>query len=256
MKLGRLNRTFDERIPKLAKLTFSIPLSGLPESIDYSEGMPGNLGIMLNDKLGNCTCAAYYHAIQVWTHHSHPHMITLPDPNVELMYELACGYDPKQGGEGNGGIEQEVLRYLITYGAPLSGKAITHKLKAFFEIDVHKKDHVKAAIHGCGVLYLGFLVPSYIMLPDGGAKAVWDIEPNSDQTSLGGHAVIAVGYDDVGVKVISWGQRYTMTWAFFQKYTDEAYALIDNDWIDSKKLTPLGMNLIELEEAMAAIKKG
>jgi len=54
--------------------------------------------------------------------------------------------------------------------------------------------------------------------------------------------------------VISWGGSYTMTWAFFAKFVDEAYAIADPDWISAKKTTPGGLSLQQLEQAMQALK--
>ena len=182
-------------------------------------------------------------------------MLTIPDEKVVELYEKACGYNPTEGGEGPGGIEQNVLSYLHNVGAPRVDHP-PHKLAAFFEVDVHNADHIKAAIYECGVLYIGFEVPAYIMNPDNSAQDVWEVKTDGDQSNLGGHAVIIVGYNPTGLKVISWGRQYTMTWDFFKKYTDEAYALIDIDWFDyNKQTSPLGMSLEQLNEAMAQIKK-
>jgi hypothetical protein len=63
------------------------------------------------------------------------------------------------------------------------------------------------------------------------------------------------GYDANGVKVISWGQYYTMTWAFFAKYVDEVYAIADPDWIEAKGTTPGGLTLAELEAQMQGLRE-
>jgi len=41
-------------------------------------------------------------------------------------------------------------------------------------------------------------------------------------------------YDDVGPTCMTWGYRQKMTWAFFEKYCDEAFGIIDNrnSWVD------------------------
>jgi hypothetical protein len=264
MKLGRLKRVFDERVPKLLTLTLSTPLSSIPSSVDYTKGMPEDLGMMENNHLGNCTCAAFYHALQVWTHNTRGgKILTEPDNNVVELYEKACGYNPAEGGEGPGGVEQYVLMYLVNQGAPRANFT-PHKLNAFFELDVHKRDYIKAAIYNCGVVYIGFEVPAYIIEPPSDpteiqnqALSIWDVSTQGDQSIQGGHAVILAGYDEKGVKVISWGRVYTMTWEFFERYVDEAYALIDIDWFDfNKHVSPLGMDLDQLKEAMSKIKKG
>jgi hypothetical protein len=74
-----------------------------------------------------------------------------------------------------------------------------------------------------------------------------------DDAIVGGHAVVLAGYTDVGARVISWGQYYTMTWTFFAKYVDEVYAIADPTWIEAKGTTPGGLTLTELENQMKAL---
>jgi hypothetical protein len=45
-----------------------------------------------------------------------------------------------------------------------------------------------------------------------------------------------------------------MTWAFFEKFVDEAYAIADPDWISAKKTTPAGLTIRQLQQAMQALK--
>ena len=54
--------------------------------------------------------------------------------------------------------------------------------------------------------------------------------------------------------VISWGDRYTMDWAFWQRYVDEAYALFSPLWIAASGHTPLGLDPATLQEIMQAIR--
>src|ERR1700691_217383 len=125
LKFGRLQRTYDPRIPHMSALLAGQTLPPPPASVDYTKGMPANLGIMLNDTLGDCTCAAVYHAVQVWSLNALKKMDTEPDADVEKLYELACGYNPREGGEGPGGNEQHVLTYLLRTGAPFGPNGTT-----------------------------------------------------------------------------------------------------------------------------------
>jgi hypothetical protein len=252
-KLGRLPRTHDPRIPHLSALVAGRTLPAPPAAIDYAKGMPADLGAMLNDSLGDCTCAAVYHALQVWSFNASKgaKMVTEPDADVERLYELACGYNPKLGGEGPGGNEQHVLKYLLNTGAPMANGA-PHRISAFVEVDPRLQDDVKRTIADCGLAYIGFNVPHYIVPDNAPPPAVWDIE--SKQTNIvGGHAVVLAGYDVDGARVVSWGQYYTMTWAFFAKYVDEAYAIADRTWIEAGGKTPGGLTLAELEQMMKGL---
>ena len=257
-KLGRLHRTYDARVPQMSALCAGQALTPPPASVDYTKGMPANLGMMLNDTLGDCTCAAVYHAIQVWTFNTGGRkaakMVTEPDSDVEQLYIQACGYNPRVPGEGPGGNEQHVLTYLLNTGAPTGPKgAARHQITAFVEVDPRNVDDVKRAINDCGLAYIGFNVPQSVQPPGSPPPAVWEYVPG-DSNIIGGHAVVLAGYDSQGPRVISWGQYYTMTWEFFAHFVDEVYAIADGEWFESKGTTPGGLTLAELEIQMQALK--
>lgn len=151
-RLGRLHRTYDSRVPHLSALIAGQTLEPPPPTVNYTKNMDASLGVMLNDKLGDCTCAAFYHALQVWSFNASSSMATQPDVDVEQLYILACGYNPRVSGEGPGGNEQHVLTYLLRDGAPF-GKdgSARHKITAFVEIDPRNVDDVKRTIAECGV---------------------------------------------------------------------------------------------------------
>jgi hypothetical protein len=256
-RLGRTPRAYDPRIPHMSALLAGRTLVPPPASADYTQGMPKDLGMMLNDTLGDCTCAAVYHAIQVWTFNASQgkSMDTEPDDDVRKLYELACGYNPNTPGEGPGGNEQHVLKYLLRMGAPVGpGGTTTNRIAAFVEVDPRNLDDVKRTIYDCGVAYIGFNVPANIMPANAEPPAIWTVAPGKQQI-IGGHAVVLAGYDANGARVISWGQYYKMTWDFFSTYVDEAYAIADQDWAEATGKTPLGMSLADLESQMQALKE-
>lgn len=256
LRLGRLHRKYNPRIPHMSALLAGQVLPPPPPQIDYTHGMPGELGVMRNDALGDCTCAAFYHALQVWSFNADgSKMLTEPDADVVRLYTLACGYNPRVPGEGPGGNEQDVLTYLLKHGAPTgSSGSPRHKITAFVEVDPRNIDDVKRAIVDCGVAYIGFNVPASLMPPNAPPPQVWNVVPNNNKI-IGGHAVVLAGYDANGARVISWGQYYTMTWQFFSTYVDEVYAIADSTWFTTKKMTPGGLTLEELEAQMKGLEE-
>jgi len=46
---------------------------------------------------------------------------------------------------------------------------------------------------------------------------------------------------------ITWGQLKKMTWAWFEKYCDEAYAPVSKEWIEAQGVAPSGFDLATLE---------
>jgi hypothetical protein len=254
-KFGRTPRTFNPRIPHMSAILAGKKLVATPPSIDYVKGMPANFGMMLNDTLGDCTCAAYYHARQVWSFNAQNKELTEPDKDVEQLYVDACGYNPRAGGEGPGGNEQHVLTYLLNNGAPVGPNASARdKILGFVEVDPRNLDDVKRTIADCGVAYIGFKVPQNIAPAGAPPPQTWNVDPSAPIVGL--HAVVLPGYDSSGATVISWGSLYKMTWQFFSTYVDEVYAIADPAWVNGKGTTPGGLTVAELEAQMQALKGG
>ena len=252
-QLGRKPRRFNPSIPHLSAHLATRALSAPPASVDWTQGLPSDLGAMLNNKLNDCSCAAFYHALQVWSFTATGGTLdTEPDSNVQALYSAVSGYKPSDPAPGPACDEQAVLTYLAQTGAPVGADgAGRNKLAAFFEIDCRNLGDVKRTIAEFGVAYIGIGMPAYIHTDP--MPQVWDVETRNDKV-IGGHAVILAGYDAQGAKLISGGKIYTMTWGFFSKYTDEAYALADEAWINAKGVTPGGLTLDALKQQMRGLK--
>lgn len=257
MKLGRRPRTFDPRIPHASAVRAGRKkLVLLPETLNRRQLFPADLSMMKNDVLGCCTVAGMYHAIQAWTLLARPPIQTESDSNVEITYAQACGYCPGDPKTDNGGNEQDVLKYWMTSGIPIfpsSGSFGTavNKLSAYYEDDPRNISDIKETILECGVCYIGFNVPTFLMA-SGMPGPLWDVVQD-DGGIEGGHCVILIDYDKVGPYLISWGKIFQMTWEFFTKYTDESYGPINEDWIRESGTTPLGLDLEQLKGLMQAI---
>lgn len=261
LMFGRQKRAFDPRIPHYSALRMHPEAQPtiVPTQVHNAAGLPDDLGMMLNDTLGDCTCAAVYHAIQVWTRAARGVEITEPNAEVQLLYQEACGYVPGDPSTDQGGVEQDVLTYLLTVGAPIEpspAPRVRHKILAFVEVDPRVIADVQATIFDCGLDYIGFQVPDYLMAgaapPD-----VWDVNPAGNNAIVGAHAVILVGYDAARktFDVISWGRKFTMSEAFFTQFVEEVYTIADPSWIESGGGTPAGLTVAQLEAQMEAKKR-
>jgi hypothetical protein len=253
--LGRKPRLLNPAVPHMSALIAGQKPPPPPPAADYLSKMPNALGVMLNDSLGCCTCSAIYHAIQLWTCSTNETMQTNPDADVLSVYEEFCGYVQGDPSTDSGGIEQHVLHAWLEQGVPINAVSAStvNKLTAWFEVDARIRQDVEQVIYECGVCYIGFNIPDNIMLPGGSdPPRLWTYDPKA--TVLGGHAVILGSYDEEGVGLISWGEKYKMTWEFFHKYTDEAYALVDVDWINKTGLSPLGMDINTIVQQMRMLR--
>lgn len=252
MKLGRLPRARNPRVPHLAALLAGrrTALAPPPAAVDYTKVLPANLGMFANDTLGDCTCAGIYHLIQVLSANAQGAIDTEPDNNAVLLYEQACGYVPGQPNTDEGGVEQDVLTYVMLTGAPMGADGSTrHRLTAFVEVDPSNQADVMLTISEFGGSYIGFNVPDYAM----STSNTWDVQPGTPNI-IGGHCVVLAAYDTVGPTCITWGRLQKMTWAFFNQFTDEAYAIADPDWIAATGKSPAGLSITDLEAQMEALR--
>lgn len=241
-KLGRKAVKTDSRTLKLAKY-LSAGIVSPPVSVDWSKGIY-QWGMMLNDTLGCCTIAGVGHAIQVLTANAGTEA-TVPDSTILQYYENWDGYVDGDPSTDNGGIELDVLNDWKQNG--FSG----HKLLAFADPAVSNLTEIKQAIALFGGLYIGLSVTDQVMQNNNDPTVPWDVTPQD--TIDGGHCVYAVGYDPNFVYIISWGQIYKMTWAYWTANVDEAHALISPDFIAANGLDAAGFNLTQLRADLAAI---
>ena len=241
LKLGRKAVKTDSRTLRLgAYLTPALPAP--PQAVDWTKGIT-SFGEMLNSDLGDCTCAGLGHAVQIWSANTSKE-ITVPDSAILSAYESWCGYNPSDPSTDQGGVELDVLTDFRRDG--LSG----HKLLAFADPNVSNLDEVRTAINLFGGIYIGMNVPNFIM---DAVPQVWDTVAD-DKGIDGGHAVFVTGYDGTTFTFISWGEVYKMTVPYWDRYVDEAHALIGQDWFETSGVDPTGLNLAQLQEDLKAIR--
>ena len=254
-KLGCQKREHDPRFPHMSALVAGRRPLVMPPPVNWAEHMLPDLGMMLNDQLGDCTVAAIGHLLQVWSFIATGTMLTEPDSVVLNAYELIDGYVPGDPSTDQGGMMQHVMRYWLKKGVPMvSG---VNRAFAVVEVDPQNDIDVTNAIVDCGAVNIGFNVPAFLM-PDNGdpPPTVWDVTPGEDDTIIGGHDVIAPGFDaNATLNIVSWGSRaYKMTKAFRNKYVTEMYAIADPTWMSARGTTPGGLTVQQLEQQMQALR--
>lgn len=244
LKLGKKPPRLDSRTLKLEKYTSALPAP--PSRVDWTRGFNINYGMMLNDTLGDCTEAKKGHAVQVWSL-CNGRMVTVPDSVVLAAYEADGGYVPGDPSTDNG---EDMLTNLNDWRKNGFGGAA---LTAFAAINYSALANVAQAIYLFGLVDIGFNVPQSAM-DQFNAGQPWDVVAN-DGGIVGGHDVVIPAYDSAGdmLTVITWGARQRMTWAFFQKYVDEAYALLAPDWLARGGVDPSGFDMAALTADLAAV---
>jgi len=244
MKLGKLPKKIDPRIPALSKyLSASLPPS--PPVCDWTKGVE-SFGMLANDRLGDCTCAAVGHSFQVWGLNASTEP-AITDEEVIDLYERSCNYNPQDPNSDAGGVEVDVLNYVLKNG--FAG----YKIDGFTTIDPGNRANVKDAIWLLGLVYIGLELPISCESQD-----FWDVPPQGLKDdgapgSLGGHAVILVAYNAKELCCITWGGLKWMSWEFFSTYCSEAYGILSKEWIKATGQAPSGFNYNVLVDDMAQL---
>ena len=244
----RLGKTAPRRDRRTFRLSKYMPT--LPAPFDHVNWLskPNAIGwpMMLNDTLGDCVCAASGHMVEQWTTYTGVPAI-LPDADVLAMYEQVGGYVPGDSSTDNGCGMLSALNWWRQTG--LAG----HKILGYAAVDWNNLSEVKNSIRFLGNLYLGIQLPISAQ-----GQYSWQVPvggPYGDGSpgSWGGHCIPVVSYDKTGLIVITWGQKFFMTWGFLHTYADEAYAVLSPDWIAATGLAPNQFNLAQLQADLAQL---
>jgi len=208
-------------------------------------------GMMANDTVVDCTCAAIAHMLMNWTAHTGKIVVPTVD-QVLAAYSAITGYDPSQTqSDGSNPTDQgaaitDVLAYWQSTG--LAG----HKIDGWVQIDPANLQAVQQAVYLLGGLDIGIQLPNSAVDQNSAGQA-WEVIPD-DGGIAGGHSIVNFGYGRGGTTAITWGMRQPMSWAWFQKYCDEAYAVVSLDWLDASGTAPSHLNVAQLRADLQALK--
>lgn len=224
MKLGKLAPRHDPRTLQLANYLNTGKLPPIPAQKDWS-GKVRSWGMMGNDTLGDCTCAAAGHLIEEWSANANTEIVPA-DTDIISAYSAVSGYDPQTGENDNGAYEIDVLNYWRNTGIA------NRKIYAYASLEPKNHAHIKAATYLFGGVYLGVALPLSAQ-----SQRIWSVTrgPGSEPGSWGGHAVPVVAFNSHTLTVVTWGQLQELTWGFLDAYTDESYAILSQDFINGGK---------------------
>jgi hypothetical protein len=186
-----------------------------------------------NDTLGDCTIAALAHAVTLYRGLTGTRRIMAKPAVVKLYMHLTGGID-------SGLAELDVLNYWRQNAVD------GDKILAYAAIDVKNHTRIQQAMQIFGGVYLGFQVQQNCVEEFDQGKP-WTPGPLTQD----GHAVFAVGYDQAGVTVLTWGNTQKATWDWWDECVDEAYAIIPPE-ATQPGFAP-GFNFDQLQADLSAV---
>jgi len=257
-KLGRLplDPQAHALVPRMARYAAQAVLPPPPVSQDWYSKV-GYWPVLANDRLGDCTVAGVLHAVQQWRVYA-AGSSWLPTDDIAIGLYSLFGFDPQRPAETDHGAYMiDVLKTWLT-GFNI-GTGAVDKLAAFASLQISQADELRYSIAWFGSAYLGLGLPLTVAGPLEGVE--WDITPagltgRGEKGSMGGHCVVAVGYDQNWIYVISWGRLVRMSWPFWLAYGDEAYALLSADFTNAPGMTPAHVSWQALVHDWATLLPG
>ena len=242
-KLGRLPN--DPSKPRLRVADFTRPgLPAPPPSADWHSQVAA-WPMYLNNQLGDCTCAEVGHQIESASAYGEGALIQVADADVLALYELAGGYVPGDPTTDQGAVIQDVLGVWRKTGCG------GHQCVAFAELDITNLTEVRGAVADFGSVDIGFTVYQGDM-DAFNAGQPWSTT-YAQGAMVGGHSVEVAGYDANGFTVVTWGALQTCTWDWWNSRVDEAWLVIQPEWLSKVGQSPGGLDLYQLGQALAQL---
>lgn len=253
LKLGKLAPKHNPKTLKFSTFLKKGALAPPPVKVWREYKIPADAWQMFgNDLMGDCTCAAVAHQLMLVT--AHTGKMVVPElKDVLKMYMTISGFNPAlSDSEGNnptdgGAAITDALDYWQTVG--LAG----HKILGWAQIDHKNLLHRNQGVYIFGANNVGVQLPQSAQTQFN-KNQTW--KPVKRDKIAGGHCIIEVGMGRLGRNYVTWGkgdQKGTNAWD--KKYTDEAYVVITQDWInEASGLAPNSMNMDALKVALAELR--
>ena len=251
--LGKQPARVDPRTFQFARY-LAAKLPSPRRAVDWTRGIT-NWPMYGNDTLGDCVEAASGHHIEVWEEYAQGNTTNIPtDEQIVQAYSGDTGYVPGDPSTDNGTDMLSFLNYWRKTG--VGG----HKILAYVKLAPGNMTHLKLAVEWFGGAFIGLQLPVSAQ-----GQNVWttpgSLTGSGEPGSWGGHCVPVVGYKKRhlpnsrhnGTTVVTWGQTLHMTADFYRVYSDEAYALLSEDWIAKTGLSPSQFDLSALQSDLVLL---
>ena len=232
------------------------PKSTLPQPppvVSFCTKIP-SWPMLLNDQLGCCVISAMGHMVQQWTYFASngTSMQVMTDAEALSAYEAIGGYVPGDPSTDNGCDMLTALNYWRNNGIVVNGQV--HKIAGFVALNAINLQQVEQAIYIFGNAFTGVQLPTSAQgesawtVTDGGIYA-----PAGQPGGWGGHCVPEMADSPITLTCVTWGELLKMSHNFRKDYTDEAYGVLSQDWINTQGISPSLFNLAALEAAQRAL---
>jgi len=246
-KLGKKPAVYDRRDLRFVHYRIG-PLPPRPAQFGHENLIgPDAWGMLGNDTVGDCVWAGADHETMLWTAEAGtPARFTADDAIAD--YAAVTGYNPDDPSTDRGTDVREALKYRRRTGV-IDAAGNRHKIGAYLALEPGNIDHLLEALYLFGAVGIGFEVPESAMDQFKSGQP-WSVVQGG-QDILGGHYVPLVA-ERGNLVCVTWGRLQQMTVGFYQKYCDEAWAILSLEMLRNG-VSPEGFNLPQLLADLARL---
>jgi hypothetical protein len=248
--LGKRPAIEDPRVPKLRRLAAQPEQP--PDNVNWWADV-GEWPMLRNDTIGDCVPAAALHQIQQRRAYA-GRPIEMTDVDAEALYVFWGGWKPDVPASDQGCVMSTALLDWVRDGIALPDGS-TDKPEAVAAIDHASLLWLRYAIWKFGGAMIGMRFPTDWF----DAGYLLDLPDDAEPAIAGGHCMLVVGCELTALgfefDVITWGQRMRMTWRAAARVLDEAYAILNRDWLDVGGHDPAGLDWQAAQAAMAELTR-
>lgn len=222
-KLGRRIEPADPRTIPFARVLKN-PLA-VPRQYDFDLAHPDIPTPMFgNDKYNCAVVSAAAHQLLRFE------LIGIGSPMGISDAEVLQQYFKLSSGQNESVGALAFLRAWRNQGWMAGGQRVF--LHSFASINPASHEHIRQAVYADLGVSLGLNLPLTAQAQVQAGRP-WDLQAGVGTPVLpgswGSHLVAVVGFTAAGPVCVTWGRKQQMTWAFVDRYCDEAYALFSVD---------------------------
>lgn len=252
LKLGKLAPKIDKRTLKFRdylKAPKEVVIPYPTPKQDYISKVP-SFPLYGNDILGDCVEAASGHMIQMWDAYANPSKPIPTRAQIVSAYSAITGYIPGDPSTDNGTVILDALNYWKSNG--IAGR----KIVGYAALNPGDLIELRQAVELFGCAMIGVQLP--VTAQDQEAWTVKSTTGDGSPGTWGGHCLPVGAYDyttpdKIRNEIVTWGQTMLMSNNFYKEYSDEAYVVFSEEFMEPSGLSASGFDLAALEADLAAL---
>lgn len=232
LRLGKLPATTDKRTLELPDIFKYRELPPVPDvfDVDRALGLAIPTPMFANNNWGDCVIASRAHLTLRFEGFEQKRVLKISESEVLNEYwkeQQPCALKRVLSDLPDNGLNELESLKAWRRGWKAGGKS--YSIYAFAGINWRAHLQIMASIYLLGGAMVGVALPVSAQRQTG-QDLIWDIDDSSDGEpgSWGLHAVTLKAYNQTGPVGVTWGALQQMSWAFIDRYFDEAYGVVDN----------------------------